>query len=200
MPLKSDESQESSLSILPLSPDAYSDKSDPSSINISNQIMLIDIAMIEPDSDQPRKIFDSETLINLQNSIEQTTLQNPILVRRNEEIPNYFIFVDGERRWRAYKELKHSNIPCRVVTTNAEGYQIMALTQNLQREDLLPIEKAAALASLLEKLKGSDQNAKQRTLSERFRQRHKQSEGINAGIYCDCGECQRPGSGRHEDL
>jgi ParB family chromosome partitioning protein len=146
------------------SPAASSENSSSSSINISNEIKLIDIGMIEPDNDQPRKIFDPETLINLQNSIRQTTLKNPILVRKNEDKPGHYIIVDGERRWRAYKELKQPTIPCRVVTTNAEGFKIVALTQNFHRDDFLPIEKAIALAGLLERLKGTDKNANQRTL------------------------------------
>jgi ParB family chromosome partitioning protein len=133
-------------------------------ISIEDQITLVKINMIQPDPNQPRKYFDTESLSNLKSSIESESLHNPILVRKDENNINHFIIVDGQRRWQACLELKHSTIKCRIVASDAQGYQILALTQNFHREDLLPIEKANAFASLFDKMKGENEKARQREL------------------------------------
>jgi ParB/RepB/Spo0J family partition protein len=104
-------------------------------------------------------------LTNLKNSIETNSLQNPIFVRKNDQKPGFYIIVDGERRWRACKNLNKTKIKCRIVTSDAKGYKIVALVQNLHRDDLLPIERANALANLLARLQGSD-DATQNALSK----------------------------------
>ncbi|MDR1164280.1 MAG: ParB/RepB/Spo0J family partition protein [Deltaproteobacteria bacterium] len=133
-------------------------------IIVSDAVLAIPIALIQPDPRQPRKIFDSETLNNLKNSIGANSLLDPILVRENEEKNGFYIIVDGERRWRACQELNFANIKCRVVSSDSEGYKIVALTQNLHRDDLLPIEKANAFAQLLSKMQGENENVKQSEL------------------------------------
>ncbi|MDR0615025.1 MAG: ParB/RepB/Spo0J family partition protein [Lactobacillales bacterium] len=159
-----DESQTvSNESSSPVEP-SINTNSDPNTISISDTITSIDINKIEPDPEQPRKLFAASTLSNLRESINKTSLHNPIFVRETEQKPGFFIIVDGERRWRACKDLNLKEIPCRIVLSDLEGYKTVALTQNLQREDLLPIEKANAFANLLARLKGSDENAKQKSL------------------------------------
>jgi ParB family chromosome partitioning protein len=81
-------------------------------------------------------------------SIESDSLHNPIFVRENTQNEGFYIIVDGERRWRACKTLNLTEIKCRRVISDADGYKIVALTQNLNREALFPIEKANALADL----------------------------------------------------
>jgi ParB family chromosome partitioning protein len=90
-------------------------------IDISDEIIPIDINLIEPDPDQPRKLFNPETLTNLKNSIENASLQNPIFVRQNEQKSGFYLIVDGERRWRACKELNHAKIHCRIVSSDSDG-------------------------------------------------------------------------------
>jgi ParB family chromosome partitioning protein len=156
--------QQSSSANDSLAIDKFETQSNPNIISISDTIISIDINCIEPDPEQPRKIFDSETLTNLQNSIQKTNLQNPIFVRKNDHKPDHYLIVDGERRWRACKNLNLTEIKCRIVTSDVEGCKIVVLTQNLHREDLLPIERANAFSSLLTRLQGSDENAKQQEL------------------------------------
>jgi ParB/RepB/Spo0J family partition protein len=136
-----------------------------SKIHISEEIISLPIASIEPDPDQPRKLFDSGTLANLKDSIEKNSLQNPIFIRENGQRSGHYIIVDGERRWKASRELNLTEIQCRIVTSDANGYKIVALTQNLHRDDLMPIEKANAFGSLLARLQGADEKAKQKELT-----------------------------------
>jgi ParB family chromosome partitioning protein len=133
-------------------------------IHISEKILELDIDKIEHDPEQPRKNFDLPSLNNLKDSIEKTKLLDPILVRENDLQPGFYLIIDGERRWRACKDLNLNKIQCRVVTSNAEGYRIVALTRNIQREDLLPIEKANAFKALLDKMKSENENMMQKDL------------------------------------
>ncbi|MDR0571411.1 MAG: ParB/RepB/Spo0J family partition protein, partial [Rickettsiales bacterium] len=101
---------------------------------------------------------------SLKNSIEKTSLQNPIFVLKNEIKPDHYVIVDSERRWRACKELNHDKIQCRVVASDSAGYQILSLTQNLQRENLLAIEIAEGYAKLLATMQASDPSVTQKSL------------------------------------
>ncbi|MDR1297431.1 MAG: ParB/RepB/Spo0J family partition protein [Deltaproteobacteria bacterium] len=133
-------------------------------ITVSDEVLTMDINLIEPDPKQPRKLFDPDTFINLKNSISTNSLLDPILVRNNEDKEGFYLIVDGERRWRASKDLNLTTIKCRVVMSDNEGYAIVALTQNMHRDDLLPIEKANAFSQLLARLQGEDENVRQKEL------------------------------------
>jgi ParB family chromosome partitioning protein len=124
----------------------------------------MDINLIEPDPKQPRKLFDPDSLVNLKNSISTNSLLDPILVRNNEDKEGFYLIVDGERRWRASKDLNLTTIKCRIVRSDNDGYAIVALTQNMHRDDLLPIEKANAFSRLLTRLQGEDENVRQKEL------------------------------------
>jgi ParB family chromosome partitioning protein len=101
------------------------------------------------------------SLANLKNSISTNSLLDPILVKYNEDKEGFYPIVDGERRWRASKALNLTMIKCRIVMSDKEGYAIVALTQNLHRDDLLPIEKASAFSQLSTRLQGEDENVRQ---------------------------------------
>ncbi|MDR2352202.1 MAG: ParB/RepB/Spo0J family partition protein [Deltaproteobacteria bacterium] len=133
----------------------------------SDQIITIDIDKVFPDPDQPRKYFDSLHLDNLKHSIETLSQIEAILVRVNDRKSGTYLIVDGERRWRALKELEYKQIKCRVITIDSDDYEIVSLTQNIHREDLLPIEKALALAKLLKKMKGDNEKVLQRQLIQK---------------------------------
>jgi ParB family chromosome partitioning protein len=133
-------------------------------ITVLDEVLTMDINLIEPDPKQPRKLFDPDTLINLKNSISTNSLLDPILVRNNEDKEGFYLIVDGERRWRASKDLNLTTIKCRIVMSDNDGYAIVALTQNLHRDDLLPIEKANAFSRLLTRLQGEDANVRQKEL------------------------------------
>ncbi len=108
----------------------------------------IRIAMIEPKSDQPRKHFDEEALTQLAASISAHGLLQPILVR---PLPNdRYQIVAGERRWRASKMAGLNELPALVIDeSEAETAQI-SLIENIQRENLNPLEEALAYRALIQ--------------------------------------------------
>lgn len=108
----------------------------------------LEIALVDPDPDQPRKQFDEDTLTELAESIRVHGLQQPIGVRPNPSRPGRYVLSFGERRWRACKILNLTTIPA-VVREGGNSVAI-ALIENLQREDLTAWEIARALASYAE--------------------------------------------------
>jgi ParB family chromosome partitioning protein len=127
-------------------------------------IQLLNINQIEPDPEQPRKYFDPVSLEQLKSSIESTSLIDPILVRLNGQNPRMYFIVDGERRWRACKELNYAQIKCRVIPTDSLDYDIIAFSQNVQREDLTTMEKSVALEKLFKRMKQKNSEAQQKNL------------------------------------
>lgn len=106
------------------------------------------IIEVEPNKDQPRKNFDDESLTELANSIKQYGIIQPIIVTKQKD---YYKIVAGERRWRAAKKAGFSDIPCIIRNYDEQKKSEIALIENIQREDLNPIEKAIAMKELLEK-------------------------------------------------
>jgi ParB family chromosome partitioning protein len=135
-------------------------------IFIADEITLVPTDRIKPDPEQPRKFFDIETQEQLKHSIDSEGLHNPILIRKDELKEDHYIIVDGQRRWQACLELNHLAIKCRTVESDAQGYKLLSLTQNLHREDLLPVEKAMAFATIYEKMKGENKKARQKELNK----------------------------------
>lgn len=111
-------------------------------------VQSIRLSEIEPNREQPRRDFDEETIANLAESIRENGLLQPILVRRSAM--GYQI-VAGERRWRACRMLGMNEIPAVVKELDDEQVAKAALIENIQREDLNPIEIAAAYRDLMEK-------------------------------------------------
>lgn len=105
----------------------------------------IEIDLIQPDIEQPRKFFDLETLQDLANSIKEKGVIQPIIIRRSEN-DNGFILVAGERRWRASKMAGKKEIPA-ILKTDQNTLEI-SLIENLQRENLNPIDEAEALSRM----------------------------------------------------
>ncbi|HVL52175.1 MAG TPA: ParB/RepB/Spo0J family partition protein [Actinomycetota bacterium] len=102
---------------------------------------------IVPNSRQPRKQFDPEALSTLSTSIRQLGLLQPVVVRRRG--PGYEL-VMGERRWRAAQQAGLSTIPALVIDTDDNGSLERAIVENVHRQDLNPIEEAAAYRQLVE--------------------------------------------------
>ena len=103
--------------------------------------------MIDPNLDQPRKNFDETALNELAQSIKSVGVIQPIvLAKRN----NRYMIVSGERRWRASKIAGLKTIPAIIKTLTDEEIAQIALIENLQREDLNPIESARAIKNLIE--------------------------------------------------
>lgn len=114
----------------------------------NNTISLIECDLIMPNPMQPRQSFDEEGLRELADSIEQHGLLQPIVVREGEN--DTYILVAGERRFRATQLLKKEYIQAIVIT--AEDYKMreLALIENIQREDLNPIDLALCYQALLQ--------------------------------------------------
>ena len=109
-------------------------------------VQNIKITKIEPDKEQPRKRFDEEKLDELANSIKQYGVIQPIIVTLKDD---YYQIIAGERRWRAAKKAGLTEIPCLVRTKTEQENREIALIENIQRENLNPIEKAKELADKL---------------------------------------------------
>jgi len=112
-----------------------------------NSVTEIRINQVEPNSEQPRKVFDQEKLEALAESIKNHGVVQPIIVRREG---SYYKIVAGERRWRAAKLAGLKTIPVIIKDITSREVMEIALIENLQREDLNPIEEAEAYQKLIE--------------------------------------------------
>ncbi len=117
---------------------------DSSSVGV-NELPLSEIF---PNPDQPRKIFDEGALRDLTNSIKEHGVISPIVVNRNPD--GTFMIIAGERRYRAAKEAGLTTIPAVVKEYDNRKIQEISLIENLQREDLNPIEAAYGMKKLME--------------------------------------------------
>ena len=126
---------------------------------VSKAETMVKITKVEPNREQPRKNFDEDALQELADSIKQFGLLQPILVQDRKD---YYEIIAGERRWRAAKIAGLKEIP--VIIKNYTEREIMeiSLIENIQREDLNPIEEALAYKRLLEEF-----NLKQDEVAER---------------------------------
>ena len=115
--------------------------------NKVENVQSIKIIEIEPNRNQPRRIFDEEALLELAESIKQYGLLQPIIVTKKD---GYYEIVAGERRWRACKKAGLVEIPAIIREDDEKKNKEIALIENIQREDLNPIEKAMGIKSLME--------------------------------------------------
>ena len=106
----------------------------------------IPITRIVPSPHQPRRDFHEDTLAELAESIRSEGLLQPVVVRRRED---HFELIAGERRWRACQLLKLKRIPARVIEASETSSAVLSLIENLQRENLNPLEEAMGYASLI---------------------------------------------------
>ncbi len=107
----------------------------------------IKVIEIEPNRKQPRKTFDEEAIEELADSIKIYGVIQPIIVTKKED---YYEIVAGERRWRAAKKAGLSEMPCIVRNFDERKNREIALIENIQREDLNPIEKARGFKQLMD--------------------------------------------------
>lgn len=113
------------------------------------EVRIIKTSLVEPRKDQPRKNFDREQLQALANSISEHGIIQPIIVVEGEN--GYYSIIAGERRWRAAKLAGLTQIPAIVRTYDEMQIAEVALIENLQREDLNPIEEALGYKTLMER-------------------------------------------------
>lgn len=113
-----------------------------------DSVKKLRISELEPRKEQPRRNFDDEALSQLADSIRSNGVIQPILVRK---MPNgFYQIIAGERRWRASKLAGLTEVPVVVIEADDKKVSEIALIENIQREDLNPIEEAAAYRALME--------------------------------------------------
>lgn len=108
--------------------------------------IMLNISKVEPNRDQPRKKFDEDALLELAESIRQYGILQPLIVQKKED---YYSIVAGERRWRAAKLAGVKEIPVIIKQLSKQEIMEISLIENIQREDLNPIEEAQAFKRLL---------------------------------------------------
>ena len=113
-----------------------------------SELLYLPISKVEPRLEQPRNYFDEEALQELAESIAQYGLIQPITVRKLDS--GYYQIIAGERRWRASRLAGLSEVPVRVIEADDRRTAELALVENLQREDLNPIEEAKGYKTLIE--------------------------------------------------
>lgn len=116
--------------------------------NDLSDTMTVAIEKVEPRADQPRNVFDPEALTSLAESIETYGIIQPITVRRLDS--GFYQIIAGERRWRAARIAGLKEVPVRILSADDKRAMEMALVENLQREDLNPIEEAKGYRTLIE--------------------------------------------------
>ena len=121
--------------------------------------VYLKINEVEPNRDQPRKEFDEDGLLELADSIKQFGILQPLLVQKRE---GYYEIIAGERRWRAAKMAGVKEVPVLIKDYTAQEIVEISLIENIQRENLNPIEEAMAFKRLLEEF-----NLKQDEVAER---------------------------------
>lgn len=109
--------------------------------------LMVKLSEVEPNREQPRKHFDEESLQELADSIKKYGIIQPLLVEKKEK---YYEIIAGERRWRAAKLAGLKEIPVMIKEISEQEKMEVALIENIQREDLNPIEEAQAYKRLLE--------------------------------------------------
>ena len=140
-----------------VTPDKSAEEKKEAEVKASVQTMKIN--EVEPNRDQPRKNFDEDALLELSDSIKQFGVLQPLLVRKRKD---YYEIIAGERRWRAAKLAGVKEVP--VIEKEYTDQEILeiGLIENIQRENLNPIEEAIAYKRLLEEF-----NLKQDEVAER---------------------------------
>ena len=123
------------------------------------QVQIVKLTKVEPSREQPRKQFDADALQELAESIKQFGILQPLLVQKKED---YYEIIAGERRWRASKLAGLKEVPVIVKEFTEQEAVEISLIENIQREDLNPIEEAMAYKRLMEEF-----HLKQDAIAER---------------------------------
>ena len=127
--------------------------------SVKNGEQMLKINQVEPNREQPRKHFEEDALLELADSIKQYGVLQPLLVRKRKD---YYEIIAGERRWRAAKLAGVKEVPVIIKEYTEQQAVEIALIENIQRENLNPIEEAMAFKKLL-----TEFNLKQDEVAER---------------------------------
>ena len=114
-----------------------------------DRVLYIDINDIKPNKDQPRKTFNEEKLKDLANSIKENGVIQPLIIRKAQ---NGYELVAGERRWRAARIAEIKKVPCIIRNFDEKQNMIVAIIENMQRENLDPIEEALGLNEMTKRV------------------------------------------------
>jgi ParB family chromosome partitioning protein len=122
------------------------------------------IDQLDPSSDQPRQLFRDDRIEELAQSMRTNGVLQPLVVRRNGE---RFQIIAGERRWRAAQRAGLHKIPCIIKTISEENVLEISLIENIQREELSPLEEARAFRKLIDQLNVTQEEVGQRVGKDR---------------------------------
>lgn len=123
-------------------------------------VTMLPIAKVEANAAQPRKQFDGEALDDLADSISTHGILQPITVRRLQS--GYYQIISGERRWRAARQAGLSEVPVLIIEADDRKVMELSLIENLQREDLNPMEEAAGFQKLMQDFQLTQEECAQR--------------------------------------
>ncbi len=143
--------------VKPANPDISTEQVKQPELKSGEQMMKIN--MVEPNRDQPRKNFEEDALLELADSIKQFGVLQPLLVRKNKD---YYEIIAGERRWRAAKLAGIKEVPVIIKDYSEQEIVEIALIENIQRENLNPIEEAIGYNLLMDEF-----NLTQELISQR---------------------------------
>lgn len=139
------------------------DKNSVNETKLDNNLIYLNINLLKANINQPRKLFDNDSINDLSDSIKNHGVIQPILV--NEE-NGYYLIIAGERRFRAAKKLGFEKIPCIITNKTTQDILEISLIENIQRKDLNPIEEALAFKNLISNFKlTQDQLSKRLSIS-----------------------------------
>jgi ParB family chromosome partitioning protein len=111
---------------------------------------MVPIELVHPGQFQPRRVFDPDALASLADSMRQKGVLQPLLVRRHPVHANSYEIFAGERRWRAAQQAQLSEVPIVIKELSDSDALAIAVVENIQREDLTPVEEAAAYQRMTE--------------------------------------------------
>ena len=110
-------------------------------------IFKVSINLIKPNNEQPRKSFDEEKIIQLADSIKEHGIIQPLVLKKENDV---YMIIAGERRWRAAKYIGLKEVPAVILDLDDRSLLEVSLIENIQREDLNPIEEAIAYKKLID--------------------------------------------------
>ena len=131
----------------------------------ANDFEYLPLVRVEPRPEQPRTVFEQEKIDELAASIREHGVLSPLVVRNVGG--GYYQIIAGERRWRAARAAGLDEIPARIVVADDREAMELALVENLQREDLNPIEEARGYRSLMEEFSMTQEEVAQRVSKSR---------------------------------
>jgi ParB family chromosome partitioning protein len=126
-------------------------------VESSNEVVYIPLGNIIPNPKQPRRTFNEEKMEELTQSVRKHGVIQPILIAKTENVGKYQI-IAGERRWRAATKIGHATIPCLIREYDKNVSIEVSIIENIQRDELNPIEQAKAYKELIEAFKYTQEN------------------------------------------